>query len=297
MALLATWRISSLLKPDRICHWMRHRGQDIYFARLAVGLPAWSLSISSIPPMSRVRFGRQCSSWTAAFAPAGEWWRWCVNSMFLGIDSSSTNMQYVLFQILAVTWWSPGIALRLVDVAPFNFGRNSVKYHSRLSIAPAKRLIILKGFGILRMSSSRCWTNRYAMIIKIATHRYQRTIESPGAIPSSHLWPSGSLPSNSVYLGWRTNFADLWGATLPHPSGWGLRSRFNGSPLGWNGVWGAFWTGCQDIIYYASPIPSAWIYRATLHNSCWVLYNVLLLPNVGLRFQILSFMRWSIELF
>ena len=160
MALLATWWIRSLLKPACIRHWMWRRRRNIYFARVTVGLPIRSLSIPAIPPMSRIYFGRQCSSWTAPFAPAGAWWRWCVNSMFLGIDSLSTNMQYVLFQILSVTSGSPWTALQLAHAAPLKFERNSVKYHSRPSIASVIRPRILKHFGVSRRISSRCWKNR-----------------------------------------------------------------------------------------------------------------------------------------
>ena len=49
--------------------------------------------------------------------------------------------------------------------------------------------------------------------IKLWRMSYQLAPESPGTIPSSHLRPSGCLPSNSIYLEisleWRTNFTAL----------------------------------------------------------------------------------------
>ena len=135
-------------------------------------------------------------------------------------------------------------------------------------------------------------------LFKLRWITYQLTTESPRAICSSHLWPSGCLPSNRGHLsGRRPTFADLWGATLPHPSGWGPQARFSVSPraaLSW--IWGKFSLGRHDIIHQASPIPTAWIYRGALHKSCWE-YHWSYIPTVGLPFQIQLFMLWLMPLF
>jgi len=81
-------------------------------------------------------------------------------------------MQYVLFQILGVTGGPLRTALKLVHAAPFNFKRNSVDYHSRPSTASVIICSsILKDFGVYRRRSSRCWTNRSAVIFQIAVNQ------------------------------------------------------------------------------------------------------------------------------